>query len=83
MPGCSRIVRPAGSIATPSGNLLLAEIPADFLALKAADFELAQDWRVFTRAAFETSFEAGYLVTDFVFENGHSYYVLTYGQATL
>ena len=81
------LLRPAVSIASPEATLLLAEIPVDFPALKAADFELARDWRMYTREAFETCFEAGYLVTDFVYEPGpgspRSFYVLTHGEATL
>ena len=81
------LLRPGASISDPQGNLLLAEIPVDFQALKAADFELARDWRVFTREMFETCFAAGYLVTDCVYEHGagqpRSVYVLTYGEATL
>ena len=81
------LLRPGASIAEPQGNLLLAEIPVDFLALKASDFELARDWRSFTREFFEICFAAGYLVTDCLYEDAagqpRSFYVLTYGQATL
>jgi predicted GNAT superfamily acetyltransferase len=65
------------------GRLLLAEIPSDFSALKAADFAIARDWRFFSREVFETAFAAGYIVTDFVYENGRSFYVLTNGDSTL
>ncbi len=68
-------------------QLLLAEIPPDFMALKAADFSLARDWRFFTREFFETAFERGYIVTDFVFDRvdgaPRSFYVLTDGESTL
>jgi len=81
------LARPSGTLAKPARNLLMAEIPADFLQLKAADFELARDWRLFTREVFETCFAAGYIVTDFVYDTigGHprSFYLLTYGEATL
>jgi predicted GNAT superfamily acetyltransferase len=81
------LLRPGGTLAVPEGNLLLAEIPADFLALKATDFELARTWRLFMREVFETCFAAGYLVTDFVYEHNaerpRSFYVLTHGEATL
>ena len=79
--------RPHTSLADPSGNFLLAEIPIDFLSLKASDSELALTWRIFTREVFETCFSAGYLVTDFIHDtNGarpRSFYVLTHGEATL
>jgi predicted GNAT superfamily acetyltransferase len=57
------------------------------MALKAADFALARDWRFFTREVFETTFADGYLVTDFIFDkatgNQRSLYVLTHGETTL
>jgi predicted GNAT superfamily acetyltransferase len=68
-------------------KLLLAEIPSDFLALKADDFALARDWRFFTREVFETSFAEGYIITDFIFDHTsgkpRSMYVLTDGNTTL
>lgn len=66
-------------------KLLLVEIPADFLALKEGDLELAKEWRQTSRVIFEGLFNAGYLVTDFVRMQGEtprSYYVLTYGEGT-
>jgi predicted GNAT superfamily acetyltransferase len=79
--------RPCGRMELPNGNLLMAEIPVDFLRLKAADFELAHTWRIFTREIFENCFAAGYLITDFVYDTSaetlRSFYVLTHGEATL
>jgi predicted GNAT superfamily acetyltransferase len=69
-----------------STDLLLLEIPSDFLALKAADAALALEWRMHTRSLFQKLFTTGYLVTDFVFLPGsqpRSYYVLSYGESTL
>ncbi len=66
--------------------ILLVEIPADFQALKAADLELALEWRLHTRTVFEELFKIGYLVTDFVQSTGEpkrSYYVLVHGESTL
>src|SRR5262245_37708867 len=65
------------------GRIALAEIPSDFNALKDADFALARDWRFFSREVLETAFEAGYLVTDFIFDEGRSFYVLSHGESTL
>jgi predicted GNAT superfamily acetyltransferase len=65
------------------GKLTLAEIPSDFDALKAADFSLARDWRFFTREVLETAFAAGYIVTDFIFDQARSFYVLSNGETTL
>ncbi len=67
-------------------NLLLVEIPADFQALKAADLGLALEWRLHSRALFESLFDQGYLVTDFVYLPGsqpRSFYVLSHGESTL
>ena len=76
-------VRPPEHFSSLEGKLALAEIPADFNALKAADFALARDWRFFTREVFETAFAASYIITDFVYENGRSFYVLSNGETTL
>ncbi len=64
------------------GSLVLIEIPTDLLALKAASLTLAAEWRSYTREVFEKAFAAGYLVTDFVHEQGRSFYVLTQGEST-
>ena len=64
--------------------LVLVEIPADFLALKAANPAVALEWRLHTRHLFEALFERGYLATDFVHlpgMYGRSFYVLSYGEA--
>jgi predicted GNAT superfamily acetyltransferase len=66
--------------------LLLVEIPSDYLALKAADFDLALRWRLHARGLFEDLFDRGYLVTDFVVLKGthtRSFYVLSHGDSTL
>ncbi len=68
--------------------LALFEIPADFRALKAAEPDLAHEWRLYTRLAFDLLLHHGYLVTDFVHlpANGHggrSYYVFSQGDSLL
>jgi len=66
--------------------LLLMEIPADFLKLKAADEKLAIAWRYHTRALFEGLFERGYLATDAIYlpgANPRSFYVMTNGEAEI
>jgi len=75
--------RPPDRLSPPEGKLALAEIPSDFEALKAVDFSLALEWRFFTREVFETAFAAGYIATDFIFDQGRSLYVLSYGETTL
>lgn len=64
-------------------RIALTEIPSDFNALKEADFALARDWRFFSREVFETAFKQGYLITDFVYDQGRSFYVLANGESTL
>ena len=66
--------------------LLLVEIPANFMDLKARDFDLAMQWRLHARNLFEDLFMHGYLVTDFLFLKGalaRSFYVMSYGESTL
>jgi predicted GNAT superfamily acetyltransferase len=76
-------LRPPEHFSPLEGHLALTEIPADFGALKEADFSLARDWRFFSRELFETAFASGYIVTDFVFDQGGSFYVLSNGESTL
>jgi predicted GNAT superfamily acetyltransferase len=79
----SGLIQPPEHLSPLEGRLLLAEIPSYFGALKDADFATARDWRFFSREMFETAFAAGYIVTDFVYENGRSFYVLANGESTL
>ena len=85
--GTEGLLRPPEHFSALRGSLLLAEIPSDFMALKEADFALARDWRFFTREVFETAFDEGYIVTDFIFDRNdgtpRSLYVLTDGETTL
>ena len=79
--------RPPEHFPALSGQLIAAEIPSDFMGIKAADFALARDWRFFTREFFETAFARGYIATDFVFDRAagrpRAFYVLTDGESTL
>src|SRR5512143_2235905 len=85
--GSPQLPRPPEHVPPLEARLIAAEIPSDFAALKAADFALARDWRFFTREFFETAFDKGYIVTDFIYDAGHghprSLYVLTHGESTL
>ncbi|MDX1524129.1 MAG: hypothetical protein R3264_21040 [Anaerolineae bacterium] len=47
-------------------DALLLEIPADIHPIKAANRDLAYDWRMKVRRAFEVYFAKDYVVTDFV-----------------
>ena len=77
------LLKPPEHFSPLEGHLLLAQIPSDFNTLKEKDTGLARAWRLFTREVFETAFSSGYIVTDFIHENGQSYYVLTNGTSTL
>jgi len=85
--GIEGLPQPPEQFSPFSGSILLAEIPSDFTALKAANFALARDWRYFSREVFEIAFAEGYLVTDFIFQttegNPRSLYILTNGETTL
>jgi predicted GNAT superfamily acetyltransferase len=61
-----------GSNLTLNDDLLYLETPADIHPLKSANLELAMDWRLKVREAFETYFARGYIATDFIsaFEEG-------------
>ena len=81
--GADRLPRPPEHFAPLNGNLTLAEIPPDFVTLKDTDFALARDWRFFSREVFETAFAEGYIVTDFIYDEARSFYVLAHGESTL
>lgn len=78
-----QLPRPPEHFSPLNGNLTLAEIPSDFGTLKEADFSLARDWRFFSREIFETAFAEGYIVTDFIYDQARSFYVLAHGESTL
>jgi predicted GNAT superfamily acetyltransferase len=85
--GTDNLPHPPEHFSPISASLLLAEIPSDFMVVKAADFALARDWRFFTREVFETAFAEDYIITDFIFDRAdgesHSLYVFTDGNTTL
>jgi predicted GNAT superfamily acetyltransferase len=81
--GPSGLMQPPEHFSALEGRLALAEIPSDFSTLKDADFPLARDWRFFSREVFEAAFATGYIVTDFVYDQSRSFYVLTHGESTL
>ncbi len=75
------------NITEPLGMLGLVEIPANFQVIKVADNGLAREWKTRTRSIFETAFDAGYIVTDFIYETidgrQRAFYVLARGDARL
>ncbi len=66
---------PAGEAAVEAERALI-QIPSDFQSLKAADKNLALEWRLHTRELFEEAFANGYTATDLLLEDGRSYYLL-------
>jgi predicted GNAT superfamily acetyltransferase len=74
---------PPDTVPPIEDRLLLVEIPSDFMSLKALDLAVARQWRLFSRQLFETAFARGFIVTDFVFDEGRGLYVLTHGESTL
>lgn len=71
-----------------TADTLLVEVPADFQAIKAADFSQARRWRLGIRSVFQDSFARGYAVVDLLVERRpdggrRCYYVLTSAQRYL
>jgi predicted GNAT superfamily acetyltransferase len=68
-------------------TIILIEIPSNISDIKRDDPELANNWRMHTRALFEEAFDKSYIVTDFIYLKGEriprSYYVLSYGESRL
>ena len=67
----------------PPAPVVKVEIPADYQAIKAADPGLALEWRLSSRALFETYFAAGYRVVGHQHvkpgREGQSFYLLEAG----
>ena len=68
--------RPTETPNSPSETRHFVQIPANIQALKARDLPLALAWRLHTRQLFTDLFTEGYVVTDFVGENGRTFYQL-------
>lgn len=67
-PGTAGLPAPAGWTPDYDPELLLVEIPPSIQAIKCADMNLAQAWRMETRAIFEACFAAGYAAVHFIFD---------------
>src|SRR5262249_11659137 len=74
-------LRPSAAAVAEEERILI-QIPSDFQSLKAADGNLALEWRLHTRALFEEAFAKGYEVTDLLVEGGRSYYLLEVEEKT-
>lgn len=86
-PGSERIVvnppageadraRPGETVEAPGGAAVEIVVPADIQALKEEAPGLARAWRENARAAFETSFDAGYEAIDLLPGNPFARYIL-------
>ena len=58
------------------GEKLLVEIPTDTPGMREEDLELARRWRAETREIFEHYLTQGYLVSEFIMEEGKGFYLL-------
>jgi predicted GNAT superfamily acetyltransferase len=71
---------PGALVLDIDAEMIAVEIPADYQAIKAAEPDLALEWRLATRQVFETYFRAGYVIDDFVSDRvlglRRSFYVL-------
>ena len=79
----SGLLRPPQIYFPPERKLVLLPIPNNFQTMRSVDLPLARDWRFFTRDVFEEAFNAGYIVTDFVYDHDDCYYVLTDGNSLI
>ncbi len=68
--------RPPQDVLPLEGDRLLIQIPTHFQSIRSADLALARAWRKHTRALFEAAFEGGYVVVDFLFQEGRGCYLL-------
>jgi predicted GNAT superfamily acetyltransferase len=59
---------------------LLVQIPTHFQDIKSSDLSVARNWLEHMRAVFENAFSAGYMVTDHLYENGQSFYLIEKGE---
>ncbi|MBZ0284935.1 MAG: GNAT family N-acetyltransferase [Anaerolineae bacterium] len=59
---------PPDVILDPTGSLVLAEIPINYMAVVRDDPSLARIWRIHTRDLFKRLFGMQYVVTDFIRE---------------
>jgi predicted GNAT superfamily acetyltransferase len=62
---------PVAPILDASAPCIAVEVPVRYQAIKAADPELASQWRLVVRQVFETYFAAGYYATDYLSWHEH------------
>jgi predicted GNAT superfamily acetyltransferase len=67
-------------------KLVMVQIPSNFQAIKSSDNDLAIEWRMYIRVIFELFFNHGYIITDFIYQDGEKsagYYVFSNGEIKL
>lgn len=74
--GAQGLLVPPERFDLPKEAGCLVEIPVDLAQLKLAEPAAALEWRLQTRAIFETAFKAGYTVIDLLKWEGRNYYIL-------
>ncbi len=62
------ILLPTGTLQMPDTAFALVEIPLHYPAIIQNNSDLAMKWRLHSREVFQTAFERGYMVTDFLRE---------------
>jgi predicted GNAT superfamily acetyltransferase len=68
--------RPGETVDAPGGAAVEIVVPADIQTLKEEAPELARSWRENARAAFETTFDAGYEAVDLLRADSFARYIL-------
>ena len=72
------LLSPPENVSTVDGEqVILLELPFDFVALNSEDHKLGAGWRKFLATALQTYFRAGYIITNFVREGERVFYLLT------
>ena len=65
-----------GRAASPTGDRLVVDVPANFQTIKHTDMDLALRWRLETRQRFEEAFAQGFVAVDLVKQGDDVAYVL-------
>jgi predicted GNAT superfamily acetyltransferase len=70
------LLAPPPTFDLPTASFCLVEVPPDLSTLKATAPDLALQWRLHTRAVFESYFDTGYTVIDLLRGADRNYYLL-------
>jgi len=75
--------RPPQTTKSPSEVTHFVQIPHNIRTLKAQDMPLALAWRQHTRQLFTNLFAQNYTVSDFIWQQGKAYYLLSTSRKVL